>query len=409
MQNPRKVRICHVQVLPLMSGTQRSMLELFRHLDRDEFEIHVACKEAGPLTKELDRLNVSWHEVPALNRPIHAVRDSQAYRQLRELFRREKFDLVHTHSSKPGFLGRVAARRAGVPCVIHHVRGFSFHEFTPGHVRWFYKRLEKFAARYCDRVIFVNQEEFRLARDERLVAEAQATTVYNGANLQSLQPPDSSEKVAMRRELCQVIDPETVVILFSGRLEAQKQPLILADIVAALRNRVTRRPWRLVVAGDGPLEPALKTRLRELCVTDCVHFLGWQSNIRRIYGAADIVLLPSLFEGLSRSLIEAHSMGVPCVVSNVKGNREVVTDDTGFRCTPTNAASYASALAMLIDSPVLRTQMGYAARKRAEEYFDTVKNNRQIVAIYNELLAEKGIRPRRADGSAFTGWQRQAA
>ena len=119
----------------------------------------MACQGAGPLTDELDGQGIRWHAVPALDRPIRPHKDWQAYCQLYRLFQEQQIDIVHTHSSKPGILGRVAARRAGVPHIVHHVRGFAFHEFSPRIKRLVYSRLEQWAGRYCDRVLFVNHEE----------------------------------------------------------------------------------------------------------------------------------------------------------------------------------------------------------------------------------------------------------
>ena len=182
------IRICHLQVLPLLSGVQRSMLEIFKQLDRSRFEIHVACQGPGALTEELDRLGIRWHAIDALDRPIRPHRDWQAYCQLYRLFEQERFQIVHTHSSKPGFLGRVAARRAGVPHVVHHVRGFAFHEFSPPPKRWIYSRLERWAGRYCDRVLFVNHEEREMSVQNGWLPAEKCQTIYNGVDLAAVDP-----------------------------------------------------------------------------------------------------------------------------------------------------------------------------------------------------------------------------
>ncbi|HEY1600019.1 MAG TPA: glycosyltransferase, partial [Pirellulales bacterium] len=177
------IRICHVQMLPILSGVQRAMLEIFKRLDRARYEIHVACQGQGPLTDELERHSIHWHAVPALGRPIRPVKDWRAYRALYQLFRRQQFQIVHTHSSKPGILGRAAACRAGVPHVIHHVHGFAFHEFSPPGARWIYSRLERWAGTCCDRVVFVNHEERQLSVREGWLPAEKCLTIYNGVDL----------------------------------------------------------------------------------------------------------------------------------------------------------------------------------------------------------------------------------
>ncbi len=102
---PPMIDICHVQVLPILSGVQRAMLEIFRHLDRSRYQPHVVCQQPGPLTVELAALDIPCHFAPSLARPIRPGADARAYRELSTLFRRHRFTLVHTHSSKPGVLG----------------------------------------------------------------------------------------------------------------------------------------------------------------------------------------------------------------------------------------------------------------------------------------------------------------
>jgi glycosyltransferase involved in cell wall biosynthesis len=378
-------RLCHVQVLPIMSGVQRSMLEIFKQVDRSRYEIHVACQGAGPLTDQLDRLQIQWHAVPALDRPIRPVQDWRAYCHLFQLFRDYEFDIVHTHSSKPGLLGRVAARRAGVPHVVHHVRGYAFHEFSSPVKRGIYSRLERWAGRFCDRVLFVNREEHELSVRNNLLPAEKCRTIYNGVDLKLVDP---TRGAAMRREHRAYwnMEPDEVAIVFVGRLEYPKQPLMIPAIAAALRQRRPECRWRLIVAGDGPEGPQVYRALTAQNLTDCVKLLGWQEDPYGVLQAADIVLLTSLAEGLPRALVEAQGAGRPIVASHAKGIREVVTPETGFLCGPSDVQDFAEKLALLVDDHLLRQRMGQAARIHAEQYFDSVVVSRQVADIYDELL-----------------------
>jgi glycosyltransferase involved in cell wall biosynthesis len=379
------IRICHIQVFPLLSGVQRSMLEIFKQLDRSRFEIHVACQGAGPLTDELDRQGVRWHAVPTLDRPIRPRKDWLAYCQLYRLFQDQQFDIVHTHSSKPGILARVAARRAGVPHVVHHVRAYAFHEFSPVLKRCVYSRLETWAGRYCDRVLFVNHEEREMSVRSGWLPADKCQTIYNGADLSALDPRHGDAARARHRASWNVADDE-LAIVFVGRLDYPKQPLMIHEIARALEAMRPNAPWRLLVAGDGPEEAEVTRRVAESNLGHRVQFLGWQQDPHGVLHAADVVLLTSLAEGLPRALIEAQGAGRPIVASAAKGNREVVTPETGFLCAPKDAEDYARNLARLVDDPLLRKRMGRAARSRAEQHFDTVTNHRRIAALYDELL-----------------------
>ncbi len=146
------------------------------------------------------------------------------------------------------------------------------------------------------------------------------------------------------------------------------------------------------MVGDGPLEGTLRDMVATSQVGDVMHLLGWLTDNVSVYFGSDIVLLPSLWEGLPRTLIEAQAAGLPSVASNIKGNREVVTPDTGFLCNPRDAADYAVALGRLMNSSSLRDRMGAAARRHAEAYFDSKINSAAIIAQYRRLLYAKGIR-----------------
>ena len=379
------ISICHVQVLPLLSGVQRSMLDMLDRLDRNRYEPHVACRGPGPLTAELARRGIACHYIPALDRPIHPLRDALAYRQLRQLFFRHRFSLVHTHSSKPGVLARIAARRAGVPRVIHHVHGFAFHDFSPWYQHWIYGRLERLAGAYCDRVVFVNHALRELAVRRGLLPPEKCTTIHIGVDLEKYCPAQRwRQRTEARAAFGLPLDE--VVILVSGRLERQKQPLILPDVVARLDTLLPSTAWRLLVVGNGTLEDALATRIERLGLTRRVRIAGWQDDPALAYAAADVVLLPSLWEGLSATLLQAQASGLPVVASDIAANREVVTPETGRLCLPCDAGAYAGALRELIDDPGRAAALGAAGRRRTEAHFDDAVSLRRVAELYDQLL-----------------------
>jgi glycosyltransferase involved in cell wall biosynthesis len=383
------ISVCHVQVLPILSGVQRVMLEIFRHLDRDRFQPHVVCQQPGALSDALAELDIPCHFIPALDRPIDPFRDAQAYGALLRLFREQSFDIVHTHSSKPGILGRIAARVARTPLVIHHVHAFAFHEFTPRPTRWLYGRLERWTGAYADRVIFVNDEERVLAEREGLLPAGKCLTIHNGIDL---EPFDPRAQAAARQQfrVAHDIGPRDRVILFAGRVDKPKQPWLLPEILLRLEKLLPDPDWKLAVAGSGPLEIDLRLRLQTAGLSERVRLAGWMSDPTPAFHAADVLLQPSLWEGLPLSVIEGQAAGLPCVGSNVKGIREVVSPETGVLCSPRNAADYAEQLARYLTDPLRRARQGVAARARAHECFDSAVNMRRVGQLYEELC---GLEP----------------
>ena len=382
---PQMIRVCHVQVQPLLSGVQRSMLDTLRHLDPGAFEPSVVCQSEGPLTEELRARNIPYHLVPALGREVRPLADLQAYRALKRHFQRQRYDIVHNQSAKPRVIGLLAARRAGVPVVINHVRGYSFHEHTPRIARILYQQVEAWAARRSAMTLFVNQEDRRYAVTRRLAPAAACRTIYNGADLGDLSPECREER---RRALRARFgwDLDEVVVLVLGRLDNQKQPLILPHIARRLEGLQLDKPWRIAVIGDGRLRGQLEQAVERHRLWHRVQIVGWQDSPSDVLHAGDMVLLPSLWEGLPRVLIEAHAAGLPCVASDIRGNREVISQATGMLVEPQRVAGYAAALTRLIESPLLRAQLGRAARERAEKLFDSERNNAALIRLYYELL-----------------------
>lgn len=389
------VPICHVQLLPLMSGVQRAMIGMLEALDRQLFAPHVVCKEPGPMSEELARLEIPCHFVPTLERSIAPYRDWQAYRRLTTLFREQAFQIVHTHSSKPGVVGRLAARKAGVPHVLHHVQGFAFHEYSPAWETAIYKGIESYMAKHCDRLIFVNDEERRDVIDWGWMPADRCHTVYNSADLVHFHPRHRRTSGRQFRERVGLTADEFVICVV-GRFDAQKQPLILPKIATALEALLGDRvPWKLLVVGAGSLEEKLRTAIAEARMDHRITILGWQRKPEDIFHASDVMLLPSLWEGLPLTLLEAASAGLPIVASEIKGNRECVTPDTGFLIPPSDPRAYAWALSVLAQHPDLAASMSRNARQRAESLFDAVQNNGQIAELYHRLL---GFDPPRVPG-----------
>jgi glycosyltransferase involved in cell wall biosynthesis len=308
------------------------------------------------------------------------------------LYRRHRFQIVHSHCSKPGILARIAARRAGVPVVVHHVQSFAWHEFTKWPVRLAYKTCERIAAPFGDRVIFVNHDDRADAVRSRIVPATKSPLIYNGTDLSLFRPSFAPRTASPLRESIG-LPADGALIYFVARLEKPKQPWLVPEIAAELRRLVPDRPWKIVVAGEGSYRASVEARIAELGLQDRVTLLGWQSEADkyRTYHEADIVLQPSLYEGLSLTLIEAQAAGLPSVAGSVKGNREVVVPGTGFLCEAKKAADYAARLSTLVCDPELRRAQGRAARAHAEREFDVEQNMRQITRLYEELLIEKGV------------------
>ena len=384
----RRIRVCHLAVRPYLHGAQRSVLDLCRHLNPERFAPSVICAGEGPLTEALRLDGIPYHLAPALVSPIRPHKDLLALARVVRILRREGFDLVHTHTSKGGFIGRIAARMAGVPRVVHHVHGYAFHDESRFYEHRLYTFLESLANRLADRIIFVNHEERRMSVEQGLVRPAKATTIYNGVDLERFGPARNRDaRRRFRRTHC--LADDELAILVCGRIERQKQPLIVPRIAAALEALDRSARWRILIAGSGSYEDQLRTAILRHRMGHRVEVLGWCTDTGDVTCGSDIALLPSLWEGLPRVLLEAHAEALPSVASNIKGNREVVTDATGILCRPKDPADYARALHRLIGDETARERMGRAALERARGHFCLRRQCDQVVAIYEALFPQR--------------------
>ena len=371
----RPLKILHIQVLPKLTGVQRVSLEIFRSLPDGECDKTILF--GGPENRHTAHCFSRFREAgarliasPHLRREL-GIHDGRAFLEIYRLCRRERFDVVHTHSSKPGVVGRVAARLAGVPLVVHTVHGVAFHRYVGLPKRLFYRAVECFASLFSHRITLVSahyRRYFRLFRGK-------TTVVYNGLPL-----PENVPESMQATE-------EPVRILFAGRLEEAKDPLTLLQAFARLVCRKGYENARLTLLGDGSLESDCRAFVDRNGLSDRVTLAGWQANIAAFYADHQIFCLSSIHEAFGLCLLEAGVHGLPVVATRVGGVPEVVEDGvTGLLVPPRDPEALAQAILRLADDPLLRRHMGEAARRRVCERFSVERMSAAYKRIYNNEL-----------------------
>jgi glycosyltransferase involved in cell wall biosynthesis len=316
-------------------------------------------------------------------RAIHPLFDLIAFWELFRLCRREKFDIVNTHTSKGGFLGRLAARLAGVPVVVHTAHGYVFNEVDSKLSAVFYLYLEKFASYFCDLIISVNEEERLIAIEKKVTHPDKIVTVLNGINVGKFENVGATD--SLRREL----DPsgDAILIGATGRLMPQKGFVYLVKAMPAILAACPQA--RFVFVGDGPLEQALKSLADDLHVSESCLFLGFREDVPKLLNVFDIFALPSLWEGLSISLLEAMAAGKPVVTTNIKGNREVIDHGTdGLLVSPANPEALADAVIELVHDKARAETLGQRARQKIKTSF----SEEAMVSHTLELYAATYVR-----------------
>jgi glycosyltransferase involved in cell wall biosynthesis len=338
-------------LLPLMRGAR----------DRGH-EVVGLCAE-GPLL-DLPRAE-GFRVIPVpMARSLDPRAQLRAFRALLDIFREERFGLVHAHMPISGLLARAAARRAGVPRVAYTCHGFLFNQPGPWWRRGLSLGMEWVGGRMTDRFLTVSEEEAADAR--RLRIHAGATAVGNGRD-PAIFRPDPVGRAALRAEWG-VGEGDCVIVGVSRLVRHKGWP----ELLAAMERVPGATLWvvgeRLASDHGEDLEPAfaraaavLGPRLRRL---------GYRHDVARVLAAADVFCLPSHFEGLPMSVIEAMLCGLPVVSTDIRGPREMVVEgETGLLVPPMRAAPLGDALARLAGDAELRARMGAAGLARARERY----------------------------------------
>ncbi len=364
-------------------GTRRHLMDIVRHLPASRFEVSVACStRRDPLFLDDIKVMKAWgirvHDLP-MWRNIRPSGDAIAFVRLLRIIRRGGFDVVHTHCAKAGFLGRLAARAAGVPCIVHTPHTFPFEMHVGRLTRWCYFRLERMAARWCSRIVCVCRSQEAVARS--VTDPARVVVIENG--IVPSPPQDGAETLLRRRELG--ISPEIPVAAVIGRFTLQKGH---AGFIEAARRVGSRLPAaRFVLVGDGELGPDIEKMILAAGMQERFLMVGAREDVTDLLPALDVVVLPSLWEGLPYSLLEAMAAARGVVATAVGGMPEVVEDGVnGLLVPPGNPVALAEAVVTLLGDGERRSKMGARARETAVSRYGIENMMGRLAALYEGAL-----------------------
>ena len=334
------------------------------------------------------RQQVEMMELPDLVRSPSPLKDLVAFWKIYRLLRRGRFDLIHTHTSKAGLLGRIAARLAGVPHIVHTPHGQAFNGYAGRMLTALFVLLERWAATFTDRIIGLTDQEIRDNLERRIGRPEQFVSIPSGIDLKRFERRER-EPADVKASLG--LSPSSRLIGSVGRLDPVKGHTYLLDAFAVLAPRFP--DLHLALVGDGELLPELRCRAQQAGLTDRVLFLEWREDVPDLLLAFDLFVFPSLSEGMGRGLVEAMAAGLPIVATRVCSIPEVLAEgEAGCLVEPGSALALARGIETLLLDPELRSRLAKAARERAQSY--SVETMLQkIEAVYQGLLESgNGIR-----------------
>ncbi len=382
----RRIRILHIITRMEEGGAPRVLLDLLRGLDRDRFSQTLAAgraPEGTELLPEARRLPIEIREITGLTRPIAPARDFSAIVKLIALIREERFDIIHTHTSKAGFLGRLAARISGARRVVYSPHGDIFSGYFSGYQTAVYSLAERAAAGWCDRIVTLTDAGAGEYLGRGIGARRQFVTIPNGVNADLLS--GAADRRGMRKEFG--IGAEVFVIACVGRLVPVKGYDVLAAAAPWIIAKAGGRDVRFLVIGEGPERGALVSLTERLGVGDRFSFTGFRNDVARLLSGADLLAMPSRNEGLGMSILEAMALSLPVVASRVGGIPEVVTDGIdGILVSPDDPEDLARACIGLMNDTGRAREMGRAGRGKVTARFSVGQYIEKTARLYLDLM-----------------------
>jgi glycosyltransferase involved in cell wall biosynthesis len=325
-----------------------------------------------------------------ITRSFTPLRDLITLYQLFKIIRREKFDIVHTHTPKPGLLGQLAAKLAGTPIVINTIHGFYFHDNMNGLWRSFYILMEKIAARCSDAILSQNSEDISTALKEKICPESKIDYLGNGIDTHHFDRQRlSSQLIEAKKQELGLLD--VPVVGFVGRLVVEKGLLVLIKAAPIVIDKFPDVKFLIVGPLDDEKNDAIQPEVvGQYGLENHFIFLGQRQDMPELYALMSVFVLPSYREGFPRAPMEASAMAIPSIVSDIRGCRETVIDhETGLFVPVGDHISLAQAIILLLNDPMTARKMGDQARALAVKKFDEQKVFTRVDQKYLELIDKK--------------------
>lgn len=381
-------RVLHPITRLIVGGAQENTIYTAALLDKSRFSVEILTGpqtgSEGSLFQEVKENNIPLIILEDLVREINPYKDWLALSNLTKTMRNQ-YDIVHTHSSKAGILGRWAAKRAGVPVIVHTVHGWGFHNYMPTATRLFYILLERFTSSFSDCLIAVSKFDIQEGIEAGIGNKNQYQLIRSAIPSSDFIP-EEKVRYQIRRKFG--ISDHIKVIGNVGRFSRQKNPLGWLNIAAGIHQN--NKHVHFVLVGDGPLRSEVESKIVSLGLSDVFTITGLRRDVKDLLAIMDIFMITSLWEGLPRTVLQAMSAGMPVVSYNVGGIPEIVKEGiTGFICEPGDTKKMIERCNLLLNNSIRRKEMGKKGQSLIGDEFELSTMIDQISALYEELLTNK--------------------
>lgn len=363
-------KIVHVNVFSGLAGAQRVSLDILSNIGSEFDRTIIFGGEPNSNTKRICQdLGIKVVFIPSLRREI-GLHDFRAFFRLYRIFRNEEFDIVHTNSTKPGIIARIAARLAGIPIIVHTIHGIAFHRYVRLPKRAVFYLLELFSVCFGNFNISVNNYYLRYYP----TFLGYKRCIYNGVNFGNLVRTERSYRKDVYR------------VGFFARFDEQKDPFTFIKVAEYIINNGSGHlDIKFVMAGDGPLLSDVKAYVNDQGIEEYFEFHGWVDNKSEYLSTIDVLLQPSLWEAFGLNIVEAAYLGVPSIASDVEGVPEVIIDGhTGYLSSPGDVKGFSECLLELLSDPDVLESTSKSAMRHVESNFSLDSMVKSYLKIYTE-------------------------
>jgi len=379
----QKVNLLYVITKLELGGAQKQLLSLISHLDKSKYRIFLFTAHQGLLIQNVSLISdLTLYRSKYLEGQISPIKDIIALIEIFWFIKKNKIEIVHTHSSKAGILGRIAAKLAGKKFIIHTVHGWSFNDFQLFFMRNIFICLERLTAQFTKRLIVVSSYDKGKGLENGIGKESNYTIIRYGINKDEFLLKDRSIK-----EELGIKDSDLVVGMISC-LKPQKSPQDFVRLAFQINQILPQ--MKFILIGDGVLRYRVEKLVRRYNLQKNLILTGWRRDIPRILSAIDIFVLTSLWEGLPISVLEAMASAKPVVATHTGGIEEAIIEGkTGFLIPVRDVKKMSDRLITLLKDGNLRKELGQNARDFLDGSYHLENMVNANQDLYENLVKEE--------------------
>jgi len=388
----RKIKVAHVISRMVSGGAEENTAYTVLGLDKSKYEIDIIVGDdfnEDILGNNKNTKEINVIQLRGLKGTLKVFYDLIILYKLIKLFDKNQYDIIHTHATKTGILGRIAAKIAGVPIIICGLHGSAFQAFNSKILNWILIYLEKLTGNFTDAYISVSKILSEKYKQEGIGTKSEYFTVLSGMDLSKFH---NARNKFQKDDILQEfnLDSNAFIVGNVGRLEKVKGHKYLLDSFKIVKNKIKNNEMFLLLVGEGEERANLEKYVKRIGLENSIIFTGYRKDIERIMLIMDIFVLSSLREGLPRVLVQASALGIPSVAFNVDGVPEIIKDKyNGFLVEPKNTNELADRIINYINDKALMKSHGENGIKFVSGKWSIETMVKQTDDIYKKYIEKK--------------------